>query len=94
MAAIATTTLAAPLDQPPTGGETIVLTPQTAATEPIETRTQPQPKSTRRTVKAIPVDLDRLKAAAAKFDIEIRKSKGYGFEMALDQLLITLTHYP
>jgi hypothetical protein len=39
----------------------------------------------------IPVDLDRLKTAAAKFDIEIRKSKGYGFEMALDQLLMALT---
>jgi hypothetical protein len=91
-AASETTTPAAPLDQPPASGETIASsTLQTAATEPIETTAQPQPKPTRRTVKAIPVDLDRLKAAAARYDIEIRKSKGYGFEMALDQLLIALT---
>ena len=64
-------------------------TQDTAATEPIEPTLSP--KSTRRTVKSIPVDLDRLRAAAAKFDIEIRKSKGYGFEMALDQLLMALT---
>jgi hypothetical protein len=65
-------------------------TDPTATTEPIALA-PPQPKSTRRTVKSLPVDLDRLKAAAAKFDIEIRKSKGYGFEMALDQLLMVLT---
>ncbi|NEQ20341.1 MAG: hypothetical protein F6K28_14060 [Microcoleus sp. SIO2G3] len=65
-------------------------TDPTATTEPIAIA-PPQPKSTRRTVKSLPVDLDRLKAAAAKFDIEIRKSKGYGFEMALDQLLMALT---
>jgi hypothetical protein len=91
-AAIETTTPATPLDQPPAGGETIPSnTSQTAATEPIETTAQPQPKPTRRTVKAIPVDIDRLKLAAARYDIEIRKSKGYGFEMALDQLLMALT---
>lgn len=48
-------------------------------------------KPHRHLVKPIPVDLNRLKTAAAKFDIEIRKAKGYGYEMALDQLLMALT---
>ena len=67
-----------------------------AAIDPTANTHAPSPstKPSRRTVKSIPVDLDRLKAAAAKFDIEIRKSKGYGYEMALDQLLMTLTADP
>lgn len=89
--ATSATTPGATPDQASASPEAIASsTDPTATTEPIALA-PPQPKPTRRTVKSLPVDLDRLKAAAAKFDIEIRKSKGYGFEMALDQLLMALT---
>ncbi|NJL19577.1 MAG: hypothetical protein HC895_00170 [Leptolyngbyaceae cyanobacterium SM1_3_5] len=77
----------------------IDLTPDTVGASTAQPPTpNPQPltptsstKPAHRIVRPIPVDLNRLKTAAAKFEIEIRKSKGYGYEMALDQLLIALT---
>lgn len=94
---------AAPADSAPESASESTIDP-TPNTQPLTPNPQPlladtrhptaSTKPHRHLVKPIPVDLHRLRAATAQFGIEIRKSKGYGFEMALDQLLIALTSDP